>query len=301
MCVQETHGSESSEQMWTSEWGGYKALYSHGTSAARGVAIFIKKGINYRVTRTNSDNAGRIIVCELEHLDDPQKKLMLCNIYGPNKDSPSFYLEVLKLIGDMSPNIILIGDYNLVINPSLDRKGSSFNPIKAVEVVREICEEMLLVDIWRVRNPQEKQYSWMRVRPQYLASRIDFALVSQGITSNVLQTMYLPGIKSDHLAYYISIDLLNNDRGPGFWKFNNSLLAEKDFCDAINNVIIIEKENVTNLLAVDTWTYMKQKIITVSKSYSKRIACEKKLIISQLSEKILQLEHEVTQSCEINP
>ena len=45
----------------------------------------------------------------------------------------------------------------------------------------ELVDEMSLVDIWRVRNPDQIMYSWMRNRPRYIASRIDYALVTQGL------------------------------------------------------------------------------------------------------------------------
>ena len=59
-----------------------------------------------------------------------------------------------------------------------------------------------------------------------MASRIDFALVSQGLTSAILNTCYLPGIMTDHLAFFLAVDQLHCERGRGYWKFNTQYLQD---------------------------------------------------------------------------
>ena len=49
-----------------------------------------------------------------------------------------------------------------------------------------------------------------------------------------------PGFKSDHLLISLDIVYSLNTRGPGYWKFNNSLLKDPEFLKAINNLLDIE-------------------------------------------------------------
>ena len=293
LCLQETHCEEDMQPIWTSEWGG-KAIFSQGTSAARGVCILLAKNIPYRMSSNSRDDEGRIVACELENLDEPDKRVTICNIYAPNQDRPAFFVNVMKLVAQMSANLILIGDYNLVLDTDIDRKGSTHNNKKAVIVLKEIIEDFSLVDIWRIRNPEKEMFSWMRAKPKYTASRLDFGLVSQGITQNIDNPMYLPGIKSDHLAFFLVYNASNAERGKGYWKLNSSHLSDINFVNGINKTIEQVRMESTNMGKVDRWKYLKTRMVKKAKLLSRRQASERELIISQLSERVLHLEHEMS-------
>ena len=298
LCLQETHSEIKDEQIWANEYGG-EIFYSHGANNAKGVCIIIDKSLPYRVVKTESDSEGRIVCCEFENIDDPTKRLTICNVYGPNVDNPSFYMQAYLMASSMAPETILIGDFNLVMNVKLDRRSSTMNKHKSREFLENVCEEANMTEIWRDRNPEEKLYSWMRTKPRIQASRIDFALTTYGVANAVLNTMYLAGIQSDHMAFYISIDMIGNPRGPGYWKFNNLLLNDDGYIKDLN--CLISKTKWDSILKghKDRWCYLKREIIQKSKNYAKNKAKEKELIISQLSDKIIELQHQV--SSEDNP
>ena len=48
------------------------------------------------------------------------KRLTLINIYGPNKDIPECYEIIKNDIFTYGNNIILAGDFNLVLDPEID-------------------------------------------------------------------------------------------------------------------------------------------------------------------------------------
>ena len=205
LCLQETHSDENCERIWTSKWGG-EALYSHGTSNSKGVCILYKKNISYKVSNSILDKEGRYVICELKSTEDPANRVTICNIYSPNKDCPTFYSNMIQKATELAPELIILGDFNFVQNVDLDRKGSRNNLWKNKKVMDEVSEELMLTDVWRDRNPDEKIYTWMRTRPDISASRLDYGLVSQGMSSNVINTGYLPGINSDHRAFYLFLD-----------------------------------------------------------------------------------------------
>ena len=43
--------------------------------------------------------------------------------------------------------------------------------------------------------------------------------------------------QSDHYPIYAKINLTKSERGPGYWKFNNSLLQDEDFCSNMERLI----------------------------------------------------------------
>ena len=294
ICLQETHSDSECEQLWRTEWGG-NIQFSHGTSTSKGLCILSDKSIPFRIVKTNSDTVGRLLACEFENIDDPTKRLTVCNIYGPNKDSPQFFVDLVNIISEMSPHIVAIGDYNLVMNVQIDRKGSDRNHTRSRQMLSEICDRMYLIDVWRVRNPHVQFYSWMRTRPYYTASRLDFALISQGLSSSCGNCMYIPGIQTDHTAFFININILDQKRGKGYWKFNSSLLTDRDFITAMNIEIDKKLSEASNLSSTEKWTFLEDQLRTFTIKYSKQRTNERDLIISQLSEKILYMEHDISQ------
>ena len=289
LCFQETHSTKEDEQIWKSEWHG-TTIFSHGTSSARGVSIYLKDSLGYRLTQVERDEDGRFIVIELENTDDPQKRIVLCNLYAPNKDKPLFFHQLIKSMVNMSSNIIMVGDYNLVLDTNLDRHGSSYNNKKAQMVLEQIMQELSLIDVWRVRNPNTREYSWMKAKPQYSASRIDFGLISQGLSSNCVNVMYLPGIKTDHRAFYLAVDQIFADRGRGYWKLNNLLLQKPEFYEHMNQVIDSKRACSISMQPIERWIYIKTHMIDAAKLFSKENASSNAIAISQLSEKILEME-----------
>ena len=180
------------------------------------------------------------------------------------------------------------------MDTSIDRRGSSHNPKQAWNIVQNIIEECQLCDIWRIRNPEKSVFSWMKTRPNIMASRIDFALVSQGLSSAITNTMYLPGIMSDHLAFYMVVDVLQNERGRGYWKFNTKYLHDKDFLQMINASLEIEVPNSDQLEEYERWQYLQNIIVKKSKDYAKNSTQDRNIIISQLSEKVNELQYKVS-------
>ena len=58
-----------------------------------------------------------------------------------------------------------------------------------------------------------------------LQSLLDFFLVAQNLTRFVKKSDIYPSVAPDHQAIYMSLLWRNETpRGPGLWKFNNTLL-----------------------------------------------------------------------------
>ena len=94
------------------------------------------------------------------------------NIYALNKDKDlvAFLGTIQKLICDSNlddeENIIVGGDFNCPIDPLLNKKGGVLSPRRTV-VERILCMQSQLdvIDIWRIRNPRMKSYTWTQKSP----------------------------------------------------------------------------------------------------------------------------------------
>ena len=134
------------------------------------------------------------------------------------------------------------------------------------------------------------EYSWFKGGRTQKASRIDFALVSAGIDQRIKETIYIPGLMTDHRALYLIADLAPFERGSGFWKFNTSLLSEIDFLSHMNKEIESTLESSTNKNHIETWEILKSRIKKAAQKYSRNKSAETKLVISQLLETVNEYE-----------
>ena len=101
-----------------------------------------------------------------------EKMYVLINVYAPNKDTniTKFLNSLLTTLRknnlDEEENIIIGGDFNCPPNPTLDKKGGLLIPRKSVvTTIENIQEELDLVDIWRVKNPERKSFTWSQNSP----------------------------------------------------------------------------------------------------------------------------------------
>ena len=87
--LQETHSSIECEQQWQNEWGG-KIVFSHGSTSSRGVCILFKNNFPWKIHGNHIDENGRYIIVDVEL---GGFGVLLCNIYGPNRDDPQLSLR----------------------------------------------------------------------------------------------------------------------------------------------------------------------------------------------------------------
>ena len=298
LCLQETHSVKEDEEEWALEWGG-RILFSHGDSNARGVAILFQRGFSGRISEVSCDKDGRFVKCNIYK---EEVYVELGCIYGPNRSKPCFYEEKIRMMHNSCENVILVGDYNVV----LDIEKDCNNPNRSYDLdtaaaLKRIMNELSLVDAWRTVYPEEKRFSWYRrttkKRPEdtllIQASRIDYGIVSKGMCNQIHSTMYLNGVGSDHSAFFIGFELKKINRGPGYWKFNTQYLQEAKFIQEMNSEIDQAIRDTEGAGAIDRWAHIKSKIKKRTQEYARKRTSENKVIMSQLSEYIVDCEDRV--------
>ena len=253
--LQETHSTKKSEKQWLNEWGG-EIIFNHGSSDARGVCILFKRNIECKLYMVQRDLEGRILNVEIAV---ENKKYSLTNVYGPNVDTPVFFINILELLKETSENKIVMGDFNCALNPSLDRLNTTHNNYRSAEIIEKIMEEYYLSDIWRIRNPDTRHYTWIKRKTENQdrkASRIDYALVSKGTI--VENTTHVAVPNTDHRAVYLSIKTSNKERGSGYWKLNVSLLKETEFLNTLGGQIEKDKHTYASQNPIKVWERNKE-------------------------------------------
>ena len=148
-----------------------------------------------------------------------------------------------------------------------------------------------MTDVWRVRNPEAKKYTYMRSKPKFIGRRLDYVLTSMGTSDRIEDIWYIPGILTDHSGIYTCLATNVNQRGHGFWKLNCSHLKRIDFLEYMKEKIAMIETQAKEMNPIKKWEYLKLKIRDYAQSFAKTQANDLNALISMLSEKITELEN----------
>ena len=233
-CLQDTHFTEKEENYIRAQWG-YECFFSSHNSQSRGVAILLNNNFEFKLHKIKKDLDGNKIILDISILN---KRITLINIYGPNRDCPNFYESVKQNLQEFeNDDIIITGDFNLVMDPETDTKHyCHINNPRAREKVVDICSEFSLIDIWRELHMETSQYTWRPTNGRKQA-RLDFFLISENLFTGVKETNILPGYRSDHSMITLKFRGSERKKNKLFWKFNNSLLKDKEYIKTVKEVI----------------------------------------------------------------
>ena len=266
--LQEAHCTEQNVDLWRSKWG-YEALFSCCSGSSAGVAILFNNNFNLDILKTFSDPSGRFIICDIK---TTEKLLTIANIYAPNEDNPDFFEKFFDHLYDFRcEEIILGGDFNLVLDVEKDKKGGLPKTYQnALKVINQKCWDLDFIDIWRTLHPNNHRYTWHRRKPE-IHCRLDFFLISSSIVCDTNLADILPGYKTDHSMIQLTIVLHHNPRGRGLWRLNTSLLKDEEYVEQIKIVIEqtrkeYELDDTVNPSLL--WDVIKMKVREKSVSYA---------------------------------
>uniref|UniRef100_H3B4Y6 Endonuclease/exonuclease/phosphatase domain-containing protein n=1 Tax=Latimeria chalumnae TaxID=7897 RepID=H3B4Y6_LATCH len=103
------------------------------------------------------------------------------------------------------------GDFNCVLDTSMDRSSILTGLTRSAGVVWEEMEEFGLVEVWRHRHSTSKEYSFHpQVHDSF--SRIDLVLLSSSLLHRVESCSYLPRSISGHSPLKVVMDPCLNPR-----------------------------------------------------------------------------------------
>ena len=287
--LQEVHG-DSDAKLWSMEWGS-KIWFSHGERNARGVAILFRKDLNVDIHNVIQDKVGRYIIL---YVTCNKLKLLLSNIYAPKIDSPDFFTNYFRDVKRFTPDhAILGGDMNLALEKELDRAGSGFNNEKAAQTVREFLESENFVDVWRVLHPDINGYTWCKLKPKPVFSRLDYFFTTENSLQLINKIDIKRGFKTDHSMLELEIQLIKNPRGPGYWKLNTSLLRDIEYVEKINKLLDIQLEVNNQMSFRKGWEMIKLEIKSSSLQYSARKQKSKRNLIQVLEKKLKDIKKDI--------
>ena len=243
VILQETHSSAENEKQWKAEWGG-NILFAHGEKTAKGVCALVPKSFQGSVNWLKSEQEGRTIVLKINF---NQITLNVLGVYAPTQSNERVQEAYYQKLGDIIRNLdttlptVVCGDFNVHLSVA-DTDNIRFRETRPNKTLRAIMADMDLIDIWRELNPSKRRFSWRRCQPLQ-QSRIDYFLISKDLftSQRVIRADIDPGVRSDHSIIVLEIIMAFGKRGPGLWRFNNTLLNNEQLTESIRSEIMSAK------------------------------------------------------------
>ena len=263
------------------------ALFCHGESNARGVAILFKRGFQYQVDKMYMDVNGRFIIMDIK-IDE--KLITLVNLYAPNNDNPDFFVNIFTKLSEFScEDLIIGGDFNFVIDIYNDcTNPNRINNSVAKDTVAAFMDEMLLQDVYRHNHPDKRSYTYTQHHP-YTASCIDMFLVNYGLTVGIKSDIKI-ALNTDHSLIEINLQIDGLKRGKGLWKFNTAHLKDPKFLDFLNEKIDNKVADFHFMSSKRHWEEVKNMIEKQSRKWSLEKAKQNKQNYDKLLEMLNKLK-----------
>ena len=296
--LQETYSTYEVEKTWETEWGG-AMFFSHGTNHSRGTLVLISPNIKLKVNRVDIDQEGRFVLLNAE---TQGAKLLLGNVYFPTRDKEKIRFEFLEKLDRaisqlVTPDcsLVLGGDFNIIMDGKLDHMGQkTVSKSKFNDTFKDFLSSYLLEDIWRKRNPSERQFTFRQKWP-VIQSRLDYWFASSSLVKLVNKCEILSSIAPDHSGISLTFKQLVDTfkYGRSYWKFNNSLCEDKLFVDTMKERIRELKEKFTTQFSNKSllWDFMKMKMREFAIDFSRKNAKIRRLEIQKLETEINDLEN----------
>ena len=165
-------------------------------------------------------------------ISSQNKDYFLANVYAPNDDCPQFFHAFFHQIENcgVDPKIIA-GNFNLVLDTYLDKQvGLLQTHQEARKVVLQFIQDNNLVDSWRELNEGKSLVKGYSLN-QFLSDWTFFWCRIRWL---------IRCFKTDHSFPFVNVMLVDEIRGPIYWKLNCDLLKDEEYVKQLNQVIYIE-------------------------------------------------------------
>jgi len=187
---------------------GYK-LYHNSFNSLRGVGILIRKKFadnDFTILETISSDDGNAFCM---HVEIENQKVVLCSVYGPNRDNEiGFFLNLKNILCRFNCPVVVGGDWNATFDDSgvehnLDVVNMRNIPSsRRSSKILEMCRDLELVEPYRTKYPNKREYTFVPSgHDDNNRSRIDFFLISKKLYNpdiNIVIPNSLTSMLFDH-------------------------------------------------------------------------------------------------------
>lgn len=255
ICLLDTHLDEQTEDRLSKIWSG-NCFFSHSTSSpyTGGIAV-LTQNIDLQNFLFEPSQNGRYAFLTFT-FRNTQFSLVAC--YAPAESSPKrskFFVKLHRKMLNLNrneTNIILLGDFNCVEKPSLD-KSSKLSHDTSHRTLQSLTSDFNLEDLWRTRHPNTVEFTYFADN-NIAQSRIDRIYAPDSLNTCFSNINISPFVFSDHSL--VSCKFLGKTSKPkssSTWVFNQSLLDDSVFTDKVNAFWLDWQSRRTSFKSLAAW------------------------------------------------
>ena len=233
--LQETYITNAKADSWKDQWMG-NFFHVNGTNNSNGLITLFKPGSiceNHSILYSSERIIGVSATINGE---------IYCfyNCYGTTVDNEKerFINKLYHALSfATSDNIVIAGDFNIMMNNSLDNIAGKPHLPQHVKLLNNFVNNFSLVDSWRLQHGSKKEFTWSRGPQPFIARRLDYIFLHESISSSISFTNITYNLHSDHkkVSCHFTVDAFK--RGKSYWKLNVSVLQNIDYVNFMNSEI----------------------------------------------------------------
>ena len=232
--LQETHLNKTEHEKLKKDWVG-QVYYASYNTRSRGVAILIRKTLPFVLENIQSDPNGCYVLIQGNLYGE---KIVIMNVYAPPNSPPPFFSKMVEVLSPFtSVNTIIAGDWNNILNYNLDRTPQGKSLTKSSKTMIKIMDEMGWVDVWRMKNPSVKDFTFYS-NPHKCYSRLDYFLIPRMLVASVTKCSIGSIHISDHAPISLSL-CLQSPKQTYRWQCNRAILSDQEFKEYIKTELRI--------------------------------------------------------------
>ena len=239
-----------------------------GSRLSAGVSLLVGRSLD-AIVDVFAGDGGRLLAADVAV---KTFEFRIAAVYAPNSVAERrLFLRRLVSFLDASKRTVLVGDWNAILDPKIDRAGRGASGlVRCNSGLSDFLTEFDLIDRYRLDHPGG-MWTWIGSSPSgqvwsYLARvfvrRADSDLVA-------CATFHWLG-RSDHKLVRVSLRLANRPSLASYWKFNTSLQEIWDFRMRLEN--LIQRALVGAVIGNKRWVSIKYTIRDFAIKYSQQLA-----------------------------
>uniref|UniRef100_A0A670IGH0 Reverse transcriptase domain-containing protein n=2 Tax=Podarcis muralis TaxID=64176 RepID=A0A670IGH0_PODMU len=222
ICLQETHITRAHRRLLTNKRLGQEFISSDKVKK-RGVVIYVKE--KWAPKMIFKDEQGRYLAVEMQVQGE---KFLVVGVYAPNEGKSDFFKRLHETLMDyLDYNMIIMGDMNGVVSTNMDKaqRATVTKEGRLPKTFFEMTENMDLIDIWRTRNPLEREGTFFS-QAMMTWTRIDQIWITSGMAPKIKKVEICPKTCSDHNAVKMEMKLTTT--GQFRWRMNDTLFRDNE-------------------------------------------------------------------------
>ena len=236
------------------------------------VSLLVGRSLDAIVNVVFAGDGGRLLVADVAV---KTFEFRIAAVHVPNSATERrSSLRRLASFLDASRRTVLMGDWNTILDPNIDRASRGASSLARCDSgLSDFLTEFDLVDRYRL-DPGKEMWTWIGSSSSgQVRSYLDRVLVGRADSDLVAcPTFHWLG-RSDHKLVRVSLQLANRPSLASYWKFNTSLLEIWDFRMRLEN--LIQRALVGAVIGNKWWVSLKYRIRDFAIKYSQQHALDR--------------------------